>query len=161
MKIIAIDPGFERVGVAILEKKLRGKEVLVYSECFKTSVKIPFSERLLAIGREVARIIGEYAPEALAIESLFFTTNQKTAMGVAEARGVIVYESARKELAIFEYTPIQIKVAVTGYGRASKEDIYKMTAKLITLPNKKQIDDEVDAIAVGLTHFAYEKVKIK
>ena len=85
MKIIAIDPGFERVGIAVLERKPKEKDSLVYSNCFKTSAKIPFHERLVAIGSEVEKIIKKYKPIALSIEKLYFTTNQKTVMGVSEA----------------------------------------------------------------------------
>lgn len=161
MKLLAIDPGFERIGIAVIEKTLKGKEVLLYSDCFKTSPKIPFVERLNLIGGEVARVIKEWDPSAFAIEKLYFATNKTTAMGVAEARGVLCYEAARAGLHFFEYTPIQIKVATTGYGKATKDQVLSMTAKLISLPeNKKMIDDEVDAIAIGLTCFAYENFKL-
>lgn len=158
MKIIAVDPGYERVGIAVLEKERGNKESLVYSECFKTSAQIPFHERLALIGNEIKRIVKKYKPQALAIEKLYFTTNQKTAMGVAEARGVIIYEATQNELVLFEYTPMEIKVAITGYGKAQKQDVLKMTEKLIELPkNRKIIDDEIDAVAIGLTCFAIEK----
>jgi len=158
MKILAIDPGYERIGIAILEKDSRGEQTLVYSECFKTSAKIPFYERVQKIGTKVAEIIKKHKPRALAIEKLYFTTNQKTAMGVAEARGVIIYEAIQSKLKIFEYTPMEIKVAVTGYGKAVKQDVLLMTKKLIALPkNKPMFDDEVDAVAIGLTCFAIEK----
>src|SRR3989339_201631 len=90
MRVIAIDPGYERMGVAILEKK-NGKEILVYSECFKTSSEIPYTERLKLIGQEIEILIKKYKPESMAIETLFFKNNQKTAMRVSEARGVMLY----------------------------------------------------------------------
>jgi crossover junction endodeoxyribonuclease RuvC len=158
MRILAIDPGFERVGMAIIEKTAFGKDVLIYSSCFKTSAQIPFPERLKNIGTEVEKIIKKYKPEALAIEKLYFTTNQKTAMGVSEARGAILYVASKNGLCIYEYTPPQIKVAVTGYGKASKEMIMSMVPKLIDINMKINSDDELDAIAIGLTCLACEKL---
>src|SRR5579883_1421980 len=93
MRILGIDPGIERVGMAVMDKH-GGKEIYVFSECFKTPATLSHAERLALIGAEVARVIGEHAPEALSIEKLFFEKNTTTAMGVAEARGVIIYECA-------------------------------------------------------------------
>ena len=154
MRIIAIDPGLERVGIAILDKERGGKETLVFSECFKTKSSLSLSERLNLIGGHLNETILEYRPEALAIESLFFTTNQKTAMVVSQARGVIIYEGAKNKLLIYEYTPLQIKVAVTGYGKATKTQVDSMVQKLITISKKIKSDDEMDAVAIGLTCFA-------
>ncbi|MEK7538727.1 MAG: crossover junction endodeoxyribonuclease RuvC [Patescibacteria group bacterium] len=153
MRIIAIDPGYERLGIAVLEKYK--KEELVFSTCFKTSKTLPFVERLELVGREVARVIAEYEPKELAIENLFMDNNQKTAMRVAEVRGAILYQARLSGLAIAEYTPLQIKVATTGYGKATKEQVMSMVRRLITGAEKKFQDDEMDAIAIGLTHFAY------
>jgi len=156
MRILGIDPGFERLGVAILEKnKNDKKERVLFSECFKTSKNLNFFERLNLIGEEVRKIIKEYQPEVLSIETLFLTTNQKTVMRVAEARGVAVYEAARAGLEIFEASPPQIKIATTGYGKASKEQIIKMVKILVEIDNSKKSDDELDAIAIALTAFAH------
>jgi len=161
MRILSIDPGFERVGVAIIEKTFLNKDTLVFSECFKTSAKLPFPERLRDIGMELEKVIKKYKPKFLAIEKLYFTTNQKTVMGVSEARGVIVYVAAKNGLPVYEYTPPQIKVAVTGYGKASKENVMSMVPKLIDIPVKINSDDELDAIAIGLTCLACEKLDFK
>ena len=107
-RIIAIDPGYDRVGVAVLEKKPGTKEIVLYSNCITTNQKQSIAERIFVIGTEVARVISEYTPIALAIEKLYFTTNQKTAMGVSEARGVIVYEALRAHLILFEYACIEV-----------------------------------------------------
>jgi len=174
MRILGIDPGFERLGVAILEKEKNGKEQVIFSECFKTSAKLEFNERLKLIGEEVKKIIKKYKPEILAIETLFLTTNHKTVMRVAEARGVVIYEASQAGLKVFEASPPQIKIATTGYGRASKEQIIKMVKILVeTRPTparqspsggehqsfgrveKKESDDELDAIAIALTAFAH------
>ncbi|MEI6843191.1 MAG: crossover junction endodeoxyribonuclease RuvC [bacterium] len=164
MKILAIDPGYERLGIAVLEKELKqptfakgyskAREVLLYSECFKTSSKLPHHERLALIGNKIKEVIKKYEPEALATEKLFFSGNQKTALLVAEARGVILYSASSSGLEIFEYAPVEIKVAVTGYGKSEKRQIIEMVKRLIAVPKGKNSDDEFDAIAIGLTHFA-------
>ena len=158
MRIIAIDPGFERLGIAIIERATRGsKEELIFSECFKTSLKLPIPERLHLVGGEVRKIISEYKPQVLAIETIFLTSNQKTVIAVAEARGIIIYEAARAGLPVFEYSPLQIKQAITGYGRAGKDAVSKMIKTLMPVSREIKSDDAIDAIAVGLTAFAREK----
>jgi len=157
VKILAIDPGYERVGMAVLEKSPKDKDGLVYSNCFKTKADLPFHERLTSIGLEVEKIIKKHKPIALAIEKLYFTTNQKTAMNVAEARGVIIYTASKNNLEIYEYTPPQIKLAVTGYGKASKDMVIKMVPRLIKIGKPIQSDDEMDAVAIGLTALACQK----
>ena len=159
MRILGIDPGFERLGVAIVEKfhstkAPHDKEIVLFSECFKTSAKLPFPERLNLIGKEVKKIIKKYKPEALAIETLFLTTNQKTVMHVAEVRGVIIYEAIQARLKIFEASPPQIKIATTGYGKATKEQMMKMVKILVKIDDSVTSDDELDAIAIALTGFA-------
>src|SRR3989344_2090897 len=163
MKILAVDPGFERMGVAIIERA-HGSEKprVLYSACVKTNPKDAFHLRLKVLGEALQKTIAAHKPEALAIERLFFSNNQQTALSVAEARGVAVYEAARHDLSFFEYTPIQIKLAVTGYGRAAKNQVIAMTQTLADFDDmekkirgKTRSDDEFDAIAVGLTHFAY------
>lgn len=158
MRIIAIDPGYERIGIAVLEKT-GSNETLLFSECFKTKASLPFFDRLGLIGQEVARVINEYSPEVLSIENLFIETNQKTAMRVAEARGTILYQAHILGLEIHEYTPLQIKVATTGYGKATKTQVISMVKKLISGAESIKQDDEMDAIAIGLTHFAYARPK--
>lgn len=153
MRIISIDPGYERLGIAILEKQK--KETLLFSECFKTKSELPFVERLELVGREVARIIAEYQPDALAIENLFISNNQKTAMRVAEVRGAILYQSRLRGLSVYEYTPLQIKTATTGYGKATKDQVATMVRKIVPEAQNLIQDDEIDAIAIGITHFAY------
>ncbi len=163
MRILGIDPGFERLGIAVLEKasaSAKGcgatrKEKVIFSECFKTSAELDFSERLRLIGGEVKKVIKKYQPEVLAIETLFLNTNQKTAMRVAEARGVAVYEASLVGLRIFEASPPQIKIATSGYGRATKEQMIKMVKILVEIEKNKTSDDELDAIAIALTAFAH------
>jgi crossover junction endodeoxyribonuclease RuvC len=157
MKIIAIDPGYDRLGIAVLEKPKAGNPKLVFSECFTTDKKLPFEDRLLSLGNHFEKLITTHQPEALAIENLFLTKNQKTAMRVAEVRGALIFLAKKLQLKVFEFTPNEIKVAVTGYGKGSKKDIAFMVPKLIAVNVTKKIDDEVDAIAVGLTYFAHMK----
>ena len=165
MKILSIDPGFERMGVAIIERAVgSAKPRVLYSACVKTSPKDAFHLRIKALGDALQEIIAKHQPGVLAIEKLFFSNNQQTALAVAEARGVAVYEAARHGLSFFEYTPIQIKLAVAGYGRATKSQVIVMTQTLAEFEDtekkvrgKARSDDEFDAIAVGLTHFAYSK----
>ncbi len=109
MRIIAIDPGYERLGVAILEKEKKGKEQLIYSACIQTSKNLPHHERLAHVSSEVLRLIAEFAPEALAIETLFFSKNQKTAMLVAEARGAILATASLQHLAVHEMSRALLK----------------------------------------------------
>lgn len=157
MRIIAIDPGYERLGLAVLEKAPGGKEILLYSDCFKTDKKLPHSERLGLIKSEIERVIREYKPETLCLETLFFSVNTKTAIAVAEARGVILSQAAAHGLKVFEYGPGEIKVAVTGYGKSDKAAVISMVERLVKINKKIEHDDEYDAIAVGLTCFARER----
>ena len=153
--ILAIDPGFDRVGLAILSEE-KSKPTLLYSECITTNSKHTRDKRLLTIGTRLDEVIKEWRPTELAIETLFFNTNTTSAIGVAEARGVIIFQAARAGLKLYEYGPQAVKIAVTGYGKANKDQIESMVKRLVVLPKtlSKRLDDEVDAIAVGITHLA-------
>jgi crossover junction endodeoxyribonuclease RuvC len=150
MIILGIDPGYERLGVAVIET-INNKNTVLFSECFKTSAKLPFEERLLLIGERVKGVIKKFKPEILSIETLFLTTNQKTVMHVSEVRGVVIYEAISAGLKVFEASPPQIKIATTGYGKADKNQIIKMVKLLVNIDNSKKSDDELDAIAIALT----------
>lgn len=156
MRIIGIDPGYDRLGIAVIERAGNGpgKESLLYSSCFQTSSKDSIYGRLASVGREIGRVLDEFKPAALSIENLYITKNQKTAMRVAEARGIIMYEALKRGIGVSEYTPMQIKVAVTGDGKSDKLHMIKMVSLLIKMPHKKVIDDEYDAIAAALAHSA-------
>jgi crossover junction endodeoxyribonuclease RuvC len=154
MKILGIDPGYDRLGIAIIEKPAKGKEALTYSECFETSSKDPIYDRLKQVGEEISRILNKFKPDAMALETLFITKNQKTAMRVAEARGIIIYEAINKGVPVFEYAPMAIKMAITSDGSSDKVRMMKMLPLLIDMPKKDALDDEYDAIAVALTHAA-------
>ena len=152
MRILAIDPGFDRIGVAVMERNNR--EVVVYSSCITTDRSASFAERLLSIESALEKIIATYAPTLCAVEDLFFTTNKTTAIRVAEARGVIIATAARSGLAVKDVSPLQVKMAVTGYGKADKRQVELMVRKTVTLPEGRKYDDELDAIAVGVTALA-------
>jgi len=150
MKILGIDPGYDRLGMAVVEKTAKLREVVLYSACFSTSKKKSIYWRLREIGKEVVRIMDKFKPKVVALETLFITKNQKTAMRVAEARGIIIYEAIKRNLTIFEYSPMEIKTAITGDGTSDKTRMIKMVHLLVKTP-KKKLDDEYDAIAVALT----------
>lgn len=155
MKILGIDPGYDRIGVAILEKKPNlKKETVIYSDCIQTDSKDTIYERYKMLGNSLSQLIDEYKPDSLAIENLFITKNQKTAMRVSEARGIIIYEAARRNIPIYEYSPVEIKLAVSGDGASDKRRIIKMVHLLVDLAHEERLDDEYDAIAVALTHSA-------
>jgi crossover junction endodeoxyribonuclease RuvC len=162
-RVLGIDPGFDRLGVAILEKE-NNKERVIFSTCIVTDRKADPSERLRAIGEGLREIMRKYSPAELAIEKLFFNQNVTTALKVAEARGVVLYEASSAGLSVHEYSPQDVKIAVTGYGKASKLDVERMVLKLVKLPavpsgktKQKRLDDELDAIALGITHFAHRR----
>lgn len=160
VRIIGIDPGFDRLGICILDK-YENNEELVHSECITTSKKERFEVRLAEIGEQLTKILKKYKPNELAIETIFFTTNQKTVIPVAEARGICIYLSHIHDVTIHEYSPPQIKVAVTGYGKATKEDIASMVPKILGKQVKSGLlDDEIDAIAIALTHSAHRKMNL-
>lgn len=157
MRLVAFDPGYERLGIAVLDKEGGAKEELVYSDCFTTSPKKEFTERLYELLLETQRVIESYKPEACAIENLFLSNNQKTAMRVSEVRGALLSVALLHKLPIYEYTPLQIKAAITGDGKSDKQRMMWMVPKLIHIQKDIPHDDEYDAIAVGLTCFAHEK----
>jgi crossover junction endodeoxyribonuclease RuvC len=157
MRILSIDPGYERLGVAILDKEKGQKEVLVFSDCIKTSPKDSFEDRLTQIGLKIEELIFIYKPTALSIENLFISNNQKTAMRVAEVRGTLIYICRKNNLSIKEFTPLQVKLSVTGDGKSSKDQMIKMVKLLIKGVKPDALDDEYDAIAVGLAFFAYTR----
>lgn len=153
---MGVDPGYDRLGIAVIEKE-RGNESLLYSDCIQTKSSDSFAERLHCAGSELEALLKTYKPEHVAVESVFFTNNQKTAMDVAATRGVVIYTAQKHACEIFEYTPPQIKLAVAGSGRGTKKDITAMIHHLITFDKKNALDDEYDAIAVALTHSAIHK----
>lgn len=157
VRILGIDPGFDRLGICILEKN-GNKETLLHSCCVETNRKDTFEKRLATLGKELEIVIKKHVPQELAIEKLFFAKNQTTAIQVAEVRGVILYLSHLHNLSVHEYSPPQVKVAVAGHGRATKTDIALMVPKILRIQGSADmLDDELDAIAIALTHSAHRK----
>ncbi len=149
---MGIDPGIERIGIAIIHKNNleRPKEKIIFSECFKTPKDLPGAQRLNQIHEHVLRIISEHNPDIAVVEKIFFTINQKTAIIVAEARGVILAALGKTKIEIMELSPTEIKSSITGSGSAKKEDIARMLPKIINIDPKIVQDDEIDAIAGAL-----------
>lgn len=154
MRVLAIDPGYDRLGIAVLEKK-NAKEVLLFSDCIQTSATDELGDRLLSLGIQVQSLIELYKPTALGIETLFFNKNQKTAIGVAQARGIIVFLAKQSGCALYEFGPQEIKIAVTGYGKSDKKAVIDMVKRLIPEVKADAHDDEYDAVAIGITCLAH------
>lgn len=152
MRILAIDPGYDRLGIAIVEGN-PSRPTLVMSSCVLPD-KGTAEKRLACVSSAITDAIKEYAPSALGIETLFFSINKKTALGVAEARGVVLAAAGLASLPVIECSPQQVKLAVTGHGGSDKAAVAAMIPRLLVLPLKKRLDDELDAIAIGITALA-------
>lgn len=152
-RVLAFDPGYERLGIAVVEK-IKGKDSLVYSDCVRTRASLPFPERLRILGEEAEVLIKKFKPSLVALEEVYFEKNAKTAMQIAEVRGMLTYIAAVHHLPLLGYTPLEVKVAITGYGKSDKRAVSLMVERLVALPKKKRLDDELDAIAIGLTCLA-------
>ncbi len=151
MIILGIDPGIGRCGWGVIEVQ-NSKLKMQDCGCIETSSKKSVQDRLREIHEQVLEIIKTYQPDALSIEELFFNTNAKTAFVVGEARGVILLAAAEHNLNISIYTPLQVKMALTGYGRAEKAQIGKMVKVLLSLKQVPKPDDTADALAIAITH---------
>ena len=145
--ILAIDPGYDRVGVAIV-KPGRPSE-LVLSECIQTSKKDAQEKRLFQIYETLTKLIEKHKPTHIALETLFFSVNKKTAIKVAESRGVIVLLAGQHGLPLIELSPQEVKLAMAGVGNADKKQVQKMVALTLKIDISQKIDDEIDAIALG------------
>lgn len=154
MRVIAVDPGYDRLGVAVLELE-NGAEKLLYSGCIETDRTQPLLDRLHTLGDTFLSLIITHSPTALAIETLFFNQNQKTAMGVAQARGILIYLAQANDCSVYEFGPQEVKVAVTGYGKSDKKAMIDMVKRLVSNAPSAALDDEYDAIAVGITCLAH------
>lgn len=149
MRILGIDPGYDRLGLAIVEGD-PSRPTLIWSTCV-TPARTEHPERLAAVQEAVAAAITSHSPDRMAIETLFFSSNRKSALAVAEARGVVLATAGARSLPVDEFGPGQVKLAVTGYGSADKAAIARMLPRLISLGTTKRLDDELDAIAVAIT----------
>ena len=152
MRVLSIDPGFGRCGFAVMEKGSLNKYVILFSECFETDTEANFSERLEVVGKKLEVMIKKYNPDIVAIEKIFFQKNKKTAMDVSQVIGALSYIAESAEIPVKNYTPNEVKSSITGNGNANKKQVEFMVKQMVDIdPNKKMIDDEYDAIAVGIT----------
>ena len=151
MVILGIDPGYAIVGFAALLSE-KGQTKFVSCGAINTEAGVPMPQRLLRIAEDLESLIAKFNPDALAIEELFFNQNVTTGIGVAQARGVLIMTAARLGVPVFEYTPSQVKQAVTGYGKAEKKQVMEMTRKLLHLASVPKPDDAADAVAIALCH---------
>lgn len=154
MIVLGIDPGYDRVGVSVMEWS-NGMETLHYSTCIETDRNAEFVDRLHAVGSAVTEIIKEYSADTLAIETLFFNKNVKTAINVAEARGAVLYIAKSLGCTVYEFSPQSIKIAITGHGKSDKTAVIDMVQRLIKGAPVAALDDEYDAIAIGVTCLAH------
>ena len=149
-RILGIDPGFGRIGFGVIEKK-NGDWVHVAHGCIETSPKDDFIDRLDDLHKQLKKVIEEFSPNHSAVEELFFAKNVTTAIKVGQARGVILLTLRQAGLSVDEFTPLQIKQAITGYGRAEKRQIQKLICMQLGMKPQKMQDDAADALAVALT----------
>ena len=159
MIILGIDPGYGRLGYGVIDYT-NGKYKVIEYGTISTSASSSFPERLMKINEDLNCIISKYNIEAASIEELFFNTNSKTAIMVAEARGVVLYTLEEKKIPIYEYTPLQVKQALVGYGRADKLQIKDMVKRMLKLENMPKLDDTTDALALAICYtysYKYEK----
>lgn len=151
MKILGIDPGYAIVGYGVVNYDGYNFKPLGYG-AITTPADMPFPKRLSTIYNDMLSIIDSYNPECVGIEKLFFTNNHKTGIDVAQARGVIVLALSQRDIPIYEYTPLQIKQAITGYGQAEKHQVMEMTRNFLKLKFVPKPDDTADALAVAICH---------
>ena len=151
MRILGIDPGFATIGFGLVEAD-RGQVHMETYGAITTPAGLPLSRRLYQIGTDMEDLIGQLKPDVISIEELFFNTNITTGIAVAHGRGVILYAAEKCGIPLYECTPSQVKLAVTGYGKAEKHQVMDMTKRLLKLKAVPRPDDAVDALALALCY---------
>ncbi len=154
MIVIGIDPGLATVGFGVIRKDENGITPVSYG-CIRTPAEKQTPERLLEIYTEINALFDKYRPDAVAVERLFFNKNVTNAMSVSEARGVIFLAAQQKNIPLFEYTPNQVKQAITGSGRADKKQMQEMIKRLLNLDELPQPDDVADGLSIALCHINF------
>ena len=154
MRILGIDPGTATTGWACVESSTGPKPVLVACGAIRTPAHTPLAERLHTLHSEIERLIQRHAPNEMAVEELFFAKNRTTAIAVSHARGVILLAAARSGLVVGEYKPMQVKLAIVGYGAADKRQVIAMLPAHVSAAEYPTQDDTADAVAIALTHLA-------
>jgi crossover junction endodeoxyribonuclease RuvC len=156
IRVLGIDPGTAITGWAVLEEQ-NGLPVAIAFGHITTSKDLPDSERILEINTDIAEILEKYQPDEAAIEKIFFFKNQKTVIEVSQSRGAVLLTLERKNVRIFDYTPLQVKQSLTGYGRAEKKQVQLMTQSILKLKSLPKPDDVADAIAIAICHINSRK----
>ena len=151
MRILGIDPGIAILGYGVVDKIGNAYKPIAY-DAVTTKAHTPLEDRLKKIYEDLTCIICEYKPDAMSVEELFFNNNAKTAFAVGQARGVVLLAAVQNNLPIFEYTPLQVKQALTGYGRADKNQIQQMMKSMLGLSSVPKPDDVADALAIAVCH---------
>ena len=151
MRILGIDPGIAIVGYGVVDKEGNSYKTIAY-DAVTTRAHTPLPERLEKVYQGVTEIIKTYKPDVMSIEELFFNNNAKTALTVGQARGVIILAAVQNNIPVYEYTPLQVKQALTGYGRASKTQIQQMMRTMLGLSEVPKPDDVADALAIAVCH---------
>ena len=160
MIILGIDPGYAIVGWGVIRYE-RGKFIPVDFGAITTPAGMPFNRRLEILYDELTALLTRYTPDSVAVEKLYFQTNAKTAIDVAQARGVTMLALQKKGVPVFEYTPLQVKSAVTGFGQAQKPQVMEMTKRLLRLKAVPKPDDTADALAIAICHAQYGGTSLK
>lgn len=151
MMILGIDPGYAIVGYGLIDYRSNHFTVIDYGAIL-TDAGTPFNERLEKIYDNLTAIIKKYKPEAMSVEKVFYNSNAKTVIDVSQARGVIMLAAQKNKVSVFEYTPLQVKQSVVGYGRAEKKQIQEMTRRILALEKIPKPDDTADALAMAICH---------
>ena len=151
MRILGIDPGVAIVGFGLIESD-RGQQRMLQYGAITTQAGLPLATRLVQIGNDLEQLIEQFKPDEIAIEELFFSKNITTGIAVAHGRGVILYTAEKMQVPIYEYTPMQVKQAVVGYGLAEKKQVMDMTRRLLKLKSIPRPDDAADALAIAICH---------
>lgn len=149
MTILGIDPGTATTGFGIIHQNKQQPKLVDFG-VITTDKRLDDAERLKILGDDLTKLIKKYKPEAIGVEKLFFTTNQKTVMTVSQARGVVLYLAEQKKIPIFEFTPLQVKSFICGYGKAEKKQVQFVVQKTFNLKSPPKPDDAADALAIAL-----------
>ena len=160
MLILGIDPGYAIIGWGVIRFE-RGRYIPVDFGAVTTNAGVPFNRRLEQIYDQLNELLDTHHPDAVAVEKLYFQNNQKTAIDVAQARGVIMLALQKHGVPVFEYTPLQVKSAVTGFGQAQKPQVMEMTKRLLRLKAVPKPDDTADALAIAICHAQYGGTTLK
>ena len=151
MVILGIDPGVATIGFGLIRAE-RGKNTLLQYGVITTPPGIPLSERLLQISRDMEQLLETFKPDEMAVEELFYNNNAKTVINVGQARGVLILAGENHNTPVFEYTPLQVKQGVVGYGRAEKKQVQQMVKNILGLKEVPKPDDTADALAIAICH---------